>query len=55
MSGFCRFIKDTIASIGLNAVDGGIVVAAVRERAQLASEVVTAMNSTDECKYATIP
>jgi hypothetical protein len=53
VSSFCRSIKDTVASIGLNAVDGGIIVAAVRDRAQLASEIVAAMKTTDECKYAT--
>jgi hypothetical protein len=55
VSSFCRSIKDSIASIGLNAVDSGIVVAAVRDRAQLGSPVSTAMKTTEECKYAASP
>jgi hypothetical protein len=52
ISGFCRSIKDTIATVGLNAVDAGIVVAAVRDRSQLSASVVTAMRATEDCGYA---
>ena len=53
IASFCRSIKDTIATLGLNAIDSGIVVAAVRERAQLSTSVVRAMAAAGDCQYAT--
>jgi hypothetical protein len=52
VSSFCRSVKSTLANIGLNAVDGGIVTAAVRERAQLSAAVTKAMKANDDCGYA---
>jgi len=57
ISQFCRSIKQTISAVGLNAIDGGIVVAAVRERGPLPAAVVKAMglDSAKDCKYAGFP
>jgi hypothetical protein len=55
VSSFCRSIKDSIASIGLNAVDSGIIVAAIRDRGQLGSSVTGAMKITQDCQYAASP
>jgi hypothetical protein len=51
IASFCRSIKDSIASIGLNAIDAGIVVAAVRERSQLSGPVTVAMKTSEDCMY----
>lgn len=50
---FCRSIKTTVAGLGLNNIDGGIVVDAVRQAANLPLAVTHAMaaNTTD-CGYA---
>jgi hypothetical protein len=52
---FCRSIKQTVAAVGLNAIDGGIVVAAVRDRGPLPPTVVTAMKAAGDCQYAALP
>ncbi len=52
---FCRSIKQAIASVGLNAIDAGIVVAAVRDRGPLQTAVVNAMRTSGDCQYAALP
>jgi hypothetical protein len=54
---FCRSIKQTIAAVGLNSIDAGIVVAAVRDRGPLPPTVVSAMkaDSAEDCQYASLP
>jgi hypothetical protein len=48
----CRNIKSTIASLGLNNVDAGIVVAAVRDGLGLPEATVAAMKQVAACQYA---
>lgn len=55
VSSFCKSIKDSLAGIGLNAIDGGIVTSAIRDRAQLPTKVSAAMKTADGCGYAAFP
>lgn len=50
--GFCRSLKETVATLGLNDVDAGIIAAAVRERSQLPGKVTAVMPNYVECGYA---
>jgi hypothetical protein len=49
---FCRSIKTAIAGLGLNAVDAGIVTAAVRDGVPLLGPAAQTMKSTPACGYA---
>ncbi len=48
----CRNIKNAIASLGLNNIDAGIVVAAVRDGIGLPAGTVAVMNQVPGCQYA---
>lgn len=48
----CRRIKNAIAGIGLNAVDSGIVVAAVRDGMGLPAATIDAMKKAPACALA---
>ncbi len=49
---FCRSIKNTVAGLGLNYVDAGIVAVSVRKAGILPLKTVAAMQSTGECGFA---
>jgi hypothetical protein len=49
---FCRLIKDTIASLGLNYIDAGIVVVSVQKAGILPLKTAAAMQSDSECALA---
>lgn len=54
---FCRSIKQSVVAVGLNTIDAGIVIAAIRDGLTLPATVTAAMKSTDsgeDCQYAKV-